>query len=163
MFKWIRKLFSIVAKDELPQQHEDILQYWIVRIDTLVLGSLNPYKYSTVELRVFTSNIEECTEALKKLNLLTKRSEKVLSILDGFNSHTARADEYFRSSSGHRVDVGDMLQEQLHSLAGICLHLKTASPMSTEERKSISVIRTLLPTLISYLESLYELQVAASK
>ena len=163
MFKWIRKLFSIVVKDELPQQHEDILQYWIVRIDTSALGSLNPYKYSTVELRVFTGNIEECTEALKKLNLLTKRSEKVLSILDGFNSHTARADEYFRSSSGHRVDVGDMLQEQLHSLAGICLHLKTVSPMSTEERKSISVIRTLLPTLISYLESLYELQAAASK
>ena len=163
MFSFIRKLLRVVAKEQLPQQHEDILQYWIVRIDTSILGSLNPYRYSTVELNVFTSNIVECTQALKQLNLLTKRSEKVLSILDGFNSHTARADEYFRSSSGHRVDVGDMLQEQLHSLAGICLHLKTTTPMSTEERKSISVIRTLLPTLISYLESLYELQVASSK
>lgn len=163
MFSFIRKLLSMVVKEQLPQQHEDILQYWIVRIDTSILGSLNPYKYSSIELNVFTSNIVECTQALKQLNLLTKRSEKVLSILDGFNSHTARADEYFRSSSGHRVDVGDMLQEQLHSLAGICLHLKTTTPMSTEERKSISVIRTLLPTLISYLESLYELQVATSK
>lgn len=163
MFSFIRKLLSVVVKEQLPQQHEDILQYWIVRIDTSILGSLNPYRYSTIELNVFTSNIVECTQALKQLNLLTKRSEKVLSILDGFNSHTARADEYFRSSSGHRVDVGDMLQEQLHSLAGICLHLKTTTPMSTEERKSISVIRTLLPTLISYLESLYELQVATSK
>lgn len=163
MFSFIRKLLEFVVKEQLPQQHEDILQYWIVRIDTSILGSLNPYKYSSIELNVFTSNIVECTQALKQLNLLTKRSEKVLSILDGFNSHTARADEYFRSSSGHRVDVGDMLQEQLHSLAGICLHLKTTTPMSTEERKSISVIRTLLPTLISYLESLYELQVATSK
>lgn len=163
MFRLLRKLFNIAVKEQLPEQHEDILQYWIVRIDASILGSLNPYRYSAVELNVFTDNIVECTQALKQLNLLTKRSEKVLGILDGFNSHTARADEYFRTSSGHRVDVGLMLQEQLHSLAGICQHLRTVDPITTEERKSISVIRTLLPTLISYLESLYELQVAASK
>ncbi len=163
MFRLLRRLLDFAVKEPIPQQHEDILQYWIVRIDTSILGSLNPYRYSSIELNVFTDNIVECTQALKQLNLLTKRSEKVLGILDGFNSHTARADEYFRTSSGHRVDVGLMLQEQLHSLAGICQHLKTTTPMSTEERKSISVIRTLLPTLISYLESLYELQVAASK